>query len=50
LKPELPLSARDVERVGLKLFEIVEREINANTKQVNPEKLMIQAIRESGFA
>lgn len=48
MKMELPPTAKDVERVGLKLFEIVEREINAGNKQA--EKLMLQAIRESGFA
>ena len=47
----LELPPRDkIVLVSQKLYEIVEREIDAKRKNINPEKLMVQAIREAGLA
>jgi hypothetical protein len=46
---ELPLADKDIERVGLKLFELVKREIESNRQEGNLKKLMLRAMDEAGY-
>lgn len=42
-------SPKDVEKVGLRLFEIVNRMIHERRKAISPENLMAQAVKEAGL-